>query len=65
MPKGKYSGQKLIKLVSRKMAANMRRMIAKVPVITLAMNKIAITTAISVLITLSAVPMFFFITSLI
>jgi hypothetical protein len=61
MPKGKYSGQKLIKLVSTNITAKAISTIPIIPVNTFVKNKIAITAAISILITLSIVPMFFFI----
>jgi hypothetical protein len=52
-------GQKLTKLVSRKIAARARRIIPSTPVIICVKNKTAITTAISILTTLSIVPTFF------
>ena len=56
-----YNGQKLTKLVNRKIPAAISSVIPNVPVITLKENKIAIITAIKIRITLSAVPIFFFI----
>ena len=61
-PKMVYSGQKLIKLVNKKIAAKIINTIANVPVTTFVKNKIANTIAIKIRITLSAVPIFFFIT---
>ena len=63
IPNGKYNGQKLMKLVITKIAASAIRTIPNVPVITCVKNKTAITTATSILITLSIVPMFLFIFS--
>jgi len=61
MPKGKYKRQKLIKLVMIKIPAITNSMMAAVPEITFVKYNIAITTAASILTTLSIVPMFFFI----
>jgi hypothetical protein len=61
IPKGKYNGQKLIRLVNTKTTARISKIIPNMPVTTFVKNKTAITTAISILITLSVVPMFFFI----
>jgi hypothetical protein len=61
MPNGKYSGQKLIKLVRVKTPARTKRIMAKVPEIMFAKYKPAITIATSILTTLSAVPIFGFI----
>jgi hypothetical protein len=59
-PNGKYSGQKLIKLVRMKTPERIKRIIATVPEIMFAKYNPAITIAISILTTLSAVPIFFF-----
>jgi len=61
IPKGKYSGQKLIKLTITNIPANTSNTIPNMPVMIFVKNKTAITTATSILITLSTVPMFFFI----
>ncbi|SEG30348.1 Uncharacterised protein [Flavobacterium hibernum] len=61
MPNGKYKGQKLMNDVSTNTTANMPNMIANVPEMTFVKYKTPITTATSILITLSTVPMFFFI----
>jgi hypothetical protein len=61
MPKGKYKGQKLIKLVMIKIPARIKRMMATVPEITFVKYNIAIATAASILTTLSKAPTFFFI----
>ena len=63
MPKGRYSGQKLIKLVSINMPDKISNTMANVPEITLVKKSITTTAAISILIILSAKPMFFFIFS--
>ena len=59
IPKGIYKGQKLIKLVSIKIPARIKRMIATVPEIKWLKYKTAITIAASILIILSTEPMFF------
>lgn len=61
IPKGKYNGQKLIRLVSINIADKISSTIANVPEITFTKYKTIITMAISILTTLSIVPMFFFI----
>jgi hypothetical protein len=61
MPNGKYSGQKLIKLVRMKTPARTKRIMAKVSEIMFAKYKPAITIATSILTTLSDVPIFGFI----
>ena len=61
IPNGQYNGQKLIRLVSTNTAARTKRIIPKVPVTTFVKNKTTNTTATNILITLSIVPMFFFI----
>jgi hypothetical protein len=61
IPNGKYSGQKLMKLVRIKTPARIKRIIATVPEMMFAKYKPAITIATSILTTLSMVPMFFFI----
>ncbi len=58
-----YSGQTLIKLVSRKIPANAKSTIAIVPVITWLKYNAAIATATRTLNTRSIVPIFFFINS--
>jgi hypothetical protein len=60
MPKGKYNGQKLIRLVSTRTTASTISIMPNTPVITCVKNKIANTTATSILIDLSIAPMFFF-----
>jgi len=60
MPNGEYNGQKLKKLVIKKMIANAPRTKAKVPLIVLVKYKTAIATAIKERIILSVEPMFFF-----
>ena len=62
-PNGAYNGQKLTKLVRRNTAANTINTMPSVPVITFVKYNTAKTTAITVLIILSAFPMFFFITN--
>lgn len=57
--KGKYNGQKLIKLVAIKIAANNKRMMAVIPEIWFVKYRTAIAIATSTLITLSAEPIFF------
>jgi hypothetical protein len=61
MPKGRYSGQKLIKLVRINTADKTNNTIATVPEITFAKYNPITTRATRILITLSIVPMFFFI----
>jgi hypothetical protein len=61
-PNSEYNGQKLTKLVNRKMTANASKTIAAVPVITFVKYNTAITAATSNLTILSVLPMFFFIT---
>jgi hypothetical protein len=61
IPKGKYKGQKLRRLVRIKMADKISNTMATVPEITFAKYKPIITRAISILTTLSIVPMFLFI----
>lgn len=61
IPNGKYTGQKLIKLTVTNTAASTSNTIPNMPVMTFVKNKTAITTATSILIALSIVPMFFFI----
>lgn len=61
MPNSKYNGQKLMNDVSTNTAANMPNMIVNVSEMTFVKYKIPITTATSTLMTLSVVPMFFFI----
>lgn len=61
MPNGKYKGQKLMNDVSTNTAANMPNMIANVPEMTFLKYKTPIITATSILMNLSVVPMFFFI----
>jgi hypothetical protein len=58
MPNGKYKGQKLIKLVRIKIPARIKRIIATVPEITLVKYSIIIAIATSILVTLSAIPIF-------
>jgi hypothetical protein len=59
MPNNRYKGQKLTKLVRMNIPATIRSIMASVPEITSVYQRIAIATAISILITLSAVLMFF------
>jgi hypothetical protein len=61
MPKGKYNGQKLMNDVSTNTTAKTPNTIANVPEITFVKYNVAITTATSMRIALSAVPIFFFI----
>jgi len=61
MPKGKYNGQKLMNDVSTNTTAKMPNTIANVPEITFVKYYVAITTATSMRIALSIVPIFFFI----
>ena len=65
MPKGQYSGQKLIRLVRKKMPPKASKIMASVPVITLVRYNTAIATAINIRMILSALPMFFFIVSIV
>ncbi len=61
IPKGKYNGQKLIKLVSTNTLAKASNTIPNVPGITFVKNRIAMTAAIINRIILSAFPIFVFI----
>jgi hypothetical protein len=61
IPKGKYNGQKLKKLVIIKIDAKIKRTIANVPEIRFVKKAIAIMKATSILAALSIVPMFGFI----
>ncbi len=61
IPKIGYKGQKLIRLVSTKTAANTSSTIPMVPVITLVKYRIATNAASAIRIILSVVPMFAFI----
>ena len=61
IPKGRYKGQKLIKLVSTKTAENTSKTIPKTPEITPVKNKTPTTTATSIRMALSINPIFFFI----
>lgn len=61
IPKGAYSGQKLIKLVNTKIPASTNRTIPSVPVMVSVKYKVATIAAMMTLIILSAAPMFFFI----
>jgi hypothetical protein len=61
MPKGKYKGQKLRKLVRIKIPARIKLTIANDPEITSVKYKPIITIAIRILTTLSVAPMFVFI----
>jgi hypothetical protein len=60
-PKGRYKGQVPIKLVTINTPASIRRITARVPEITCVKYRTKTMTATSTLITLSTVPMFFFI----
>ncbi len=60
IPKGRYNGQKLRKLVKTKITATLNSIIAKVPEITFIKYKTAIAIATMNLISLSAIPIFFF-----
>lgn len=60
-PKGAYKGQKLIKLVITKTPARISKTVPRVPEIVPVYASTPITTAISILIILSADPIFFFI----
>ena len=59
-----YSGQKLIRLVATNTPPNTRSTIPKVPVTVPVKYKAANTNAMTILATLSIVPMFFFMTLL-
>ena len=61
MPKGKYNGQKLMNDVRINTTAKMPNTIANVPEIVFVKYNTPITTAISIRIALSVVPIFFFI----
>lgn len=61
IPKGRYNGQKLIKLVARKTPPKTSNIIPKVPEIVPVKNNTAITIAIKIRMILSVEPMFFFI----
>jgi hypothetical protein len=61
IPKGKYSGQKLIKLVRMKTPAKRRRMMATVPDSMFVKYSVIMAIAIRILTTLSIVPMLLFI----
>lgn len=62
IPNGAYNGQKLIKLVKTKIPAKANNTIPNVPGITFVKYKTAIIAAIITRITLSAPPIFFFMT---
>lgn len=61
MPKGRYNGQKLINEVSKNTTAKMPNTIANVSEMVFVKYNTPITTAISIRIALSVVPIFFFI----
>ena len=61
IPKGRYNGQKLNKLVRINTPAKISKMIAIVPEITCVKYRITTMAAITNLIAMSMVPMFFFI----
>jgi hypothetical protein len=61
IPKERYNGQKLKKLVRIKIPAKINRIIASVPEITCVKYRTITKAAISNLIVMSMVPMFFFI----
>jgi len=61
IPKGRYNGQKLNKLVRINIPAKINNMIAMVPEITCVKYRITTIAAITNLIAMSMVPMFFFI----
>jgi hypothetical protein len=63
MPNGRYSGQKLKKLVRTNTPAKIKSTIPNVPLNIFVKYKTAIANAIITLIAFSAVPIFFFITS--
>lgn len=63
MPKGAYNGQKLSTLVNTKIKAKAPKTRAKVPLMVLVKYKMAIITANIIRISLSVVPMFFFMIS--
>jgi len=60
-PKGRYKGQKLNKLVRMKIPAKIKSTIASIPEMTCVKYNMITKAAISNLITMSMVPMFFFI----
>lgn len=60
MPKGAYSGQKLMRLVNTKIPAKANKTMPKVPVMVSVKNKTPTIAAIINRITRSAVPIFFF-----
>jgi len=60
-PNKVYNGQKLTRLVSKKMPAKARSTMPNVPVITLVKNRAAMMMAIMVRVMRSVLPMFFFI----
>ena len=62
MPKTAYNGQKFIKLVANKTPPTINKITPNVPVTTLVKNKTDTTTANNILIILSMVPRFFFMT---
>ena len=64
IPNGAYQGQQLIKLVNKKIIDNAINTYAKVPSITLKKYSSAITIATKILMPLSVVPMFFFISKI-
>jgi hypothetical protein len=59
--RGKYKGQKPIRLVTKNITARMPRIIAQTPVIVPVIYRTATITAKSILMTRSVTPMFFFI----
>lgn len=61
MPNKVYNGQKLTRLVSKKMAETANNTILSVPVMTSLKDKMLINTTIAKRIILSRLPMFFFI----
>jgi hypothetical protein len=61
IPNGRYKGQKLKKLVRMKIPAKINKIIASVPEITCVKYRTITKAAISNLIVISMVPMFFFI----
>lgn len=61
MPKGLYNGQKLTKLVSKKIKDNVNKTIPNVPEIVPLKYNTTIIVAIITLIILSVIPIFFFI----
>ncbi len=62
IPKGRYKGQKLIKLVNKKTPPSTNKTIPNVPEITLVKNNMEITAAMIALSTRSKFPIFAFIT---